>query len=401
MHRCLSALATLVLTVVVLNSSVSAQEVFYEAEDVFPLRSEHNHAPGIVELPNGDFLCSWYRGSGERKSDDVAVLGALKKQGSNEWGPEFLMADYPGFPDCNTAMMVDSDERLWLFWPIILANTWESCLTNYMVTSEFDEQGRPVWGRHGVIFLKPDNFENELMDHMDRVLAARKEPLSERQAAYVAQFRRLAGDKLFQRLGWQPRCKPTVLPSGRILLPLYTDTFSVCIMAISDDNGRSWYPSKPIIGYGNIQASVVRRDDGTLVAYMRDNGFDRKIQMSESKDDGITWSICEPMDIPNPGAGLDAVRLENGHWALIYNDIPNGRNKLAVSISDDEGKTWKWTRRLEDQDSGSYHYPVIIQGKNGNLHAVYSYFTKKADGKEGKTMKHVEFNEEWVKAGSK
>ena len=52
------------------------------------------------------------------------------------------------------------------------------------------------------------------------------------------------------RLGWQTRCKPTVLPSGRILLPLYTDTFSVSLMAISDDGGKSWFASKPLAGFG-------------------------------------------------------------------------------------------------------------------------------------------------------
>ena len=37
-----------------------------EAELVFPLHAQHNHAPGIVECPNGDLLVSWYRGAGER-----------------------------------------------------------------------------------------------------------------------------------------------------------------------------------------------------------------------------------------------------------------------------------------------------------------------------------------------
>jgi len=41
------------------------------------------------------------------------------------------------------------------------------------------------------------------------------------------------------------------------------------------------------------------------------------------------------------------VRLANGHWLLVRNDTIRGRNSLAVSISDDEGKTWKWTRHLE------------------------------------------------------
>ncbi|MCY2996522.1 MAG: exo-alpha-sialidase, partial [Planctomycetota bacterium] len=52
-----------------------AQEIVYRSELVFPLRADHNHAPSIVELPDGSFLASWYRGSGERKADDVAVFG--------------------------------------------------------------------------------------------------------------------------------------------------------------------------------------------------------------------------------------------------------------------------------------------------------------------------------------
>ncbi len=34
-----------------------------QSELIFPLNSQHNHAPGIVECPNGDLLVSWYRGS--------------------------------------------------------------------------------------------------------------------------------------------------------------------------------------------------------------------------------------------------------------------------------------------------------------------------------------------------
>jgi len=88
---------------------------FHKAELVFPLHSKHNHAPGIVECPNGDLLVSWYRGSGERSADDVAVYGARSRKGTGRWSEAFLMADLPGFPDCNTAMHLDAKGRLWLF----------------------------------------------------------------------------------------------------------------------------------------------------------------------------------------------------------------------------------------------------------------------------------------------
>jgi hypothetical protein len=42
-----------------------------------------------------------------------------------------------------------------------------------------------------------------------------------------------------------PRVHVTVLPSDRWLLPLYSDTFSVSIVAISDDKGATWVTSSP------------------------------------------------------------------------------------------------------------------------------------------------------------
>jgi hypothetical protein len=366
----------------------------YEAELIFPLHAQHNHAPGIVECPNDDLLVSWYRGSGERRSDDVAVFGARRKNGEATWSDAFLMADRPGFPDCNTTMMIDGRGRLWLFWPTIIANTWESCLTNFRVSTDFSGPGAPKWAREGLVLIKPDDFRDEALKLLDERLAGWDLLLPESRRKGLDELKARLGDKLYQRLGWQPRCKPTVLPTGRILLPLYSDTFSISIMSVSDDGGETWYASKPLIGFGNIQPAVLRRDDGTLVAYMRENGPRDRIRVSESKDDGLTWGPVGVSEFPNPGSGVDGVRLANGHWLLVYNDTVTGRNSLAVSLSDDEGRTWNWTRHLEKHESGSYHYPAVIQGRDGTIHAVYSYFVS-----GGKSMKHAAFNEEWIRAG--
>lgn len=374
--------------------TLCGQSAELQSELVFPLHAAHNHAPGIVECGNGDLLASWYRGSGERTADDVAVYGARLKKGAQQWSEPFVMADRPGFPDCNTCMMIDSEERLWLFWPTILANTWESCLTNYAVASEYTGEGSPRWQREGLILLKPDDFSQAGNKLLDEATAQLSGVMSERLKEEVGRIRDRLPNKLYQRLGWQPRCKPTVLPSGRILLPLYTDTFSISIMAISDDQGASWYASQPLLGLGNIQPAVLRRDNGTLVAYMRENGALNKIRVCESPDDGISWGAVGVSELPNPGSGLDGVRLANGHWLLIYNDQIDGRNSLAVSISTDEGKSWGATQHLEAQASGSFHYPAVIQGRDGRIHAIYSYFV---DG--GKSMKHAAFDEAWVLQG--
>ena len=376
--------------------ALTAQEdrPFHEAELVFPLHKQHNHAPGVVECPNGDLLVSWYRGSGERSADDVAVYGTRRQTGSDKWSDAFLMADTPGFPDCNTAMFVDKDGKLWLFWPVILANSWESCLTHYRVSSDYQKDGAPKWEWQGNIPLKPKDFEEVMI----REFAAWKKQIGETSKVVVELsddfVKKKVNDKLLSRLGWQPRCKPTALASGRILLPLYSDTYSAGIMAISDDGGKTWTASKPLAGFGSIQPAVLERKDGSLVAYMRENGVFKKVRAAESRDSGVTWGTVTSTELPNPGSGLDAVRLSSGNWLLIYNDTVKGRASLAVSLSDDEGKSWKWTRHLEKQTEGSYHYPAVIQVKDGSIHAVYSYFVK-----DGKSMKHARFDEAWVKEG--
>ncbi len=369
----------------------AAAQPHFRAELVFPLHPQHNHAPAIVECPNGELLVSWYRGSGERKADDVAVYGARLRRGQKKWSEPFVMADTPGFPDGNTAMFIDSRKRLWLFWPIVLANTWESCVTSYRVSSRYDAKGPPRWNWQGQVLLRPESFVEE----MEKGLEARlkESVLPPEMTNRVAEVKRAIGDKLSQRLGWQPRCKPTVLRSGRMVLPLYSDTYSVSLMALSDDGGENWFASRPLAGYGNIQPAVLQKNDGTLVAYMRENGPLNRIRVAESRDDGMTWGPVGAAELPNPGSGLDAVRLNNGHWLLIYNDTTSGRHQLAVSISEDEGQSWKWTRHLENQPGGSFHYPAVVQGRDGTIHAIYSYFVT-----GGKSMKRAAFNEAWVKS---
>src|SRR5207253_219261 len=182
----------------------------------------------------------------------------------------------------------------------------------------------PAWDWQGALYLKPKDFEAAMLRGLED--RARLFPDSPRAGPdQLARLKERFGNKLLSRLGWQPRCKPTVLPSGRILLPLYSDTYSVSLMAISDDQGKTWTASQPLAGFGNIQPSVLRRKDGTLVAYMRENGPLHKVRVAESKDDGVTWGPVGVTDFPNPGSGLDAVALASGpghpgHWLLVYND---------------------------------------------------------------------------------
>ena len=409
------ALTCICLLVCVSVFAQTKTKPFLTSEIIFPLEHWHNHASCIVEAPNGDLLVCWFHGSGERTADDVIVEGARLKKGAKQWSPRFTMADTPGYPDTNCTMFVDPQGRLWLLWPTILANQWESALMKYKISSRWFGEGVPQWDVQEILHVTPGQEfvegVNKVMDQLAGTNALSSEYPKEKLDAYIARMRKMAADKLTRRIGWMTRAHPFILDSKRLIVPLYSDGFSISLMAISDDWGKTWHTSTPLVGGGNIQPSIVRKKDGTLYTLMRDNGpAPKRLHQSESKDDGDTWSPVTDSELPNPGSGAEIINLRNGHWALISNDSENSRSSLAVTISADEGKTWQWKRHLElepsSNESGRYHYPSLIQAKDGTLHASYSYHLNKKevsldkDGKEmRKTIKHAHFNEEWVMEG--
>jgi predicted neuraminidase len=409
------ALVSFALSFLGLSGVNATERTLFESEILFPLETWHNHASCIVETPRGDLLVCWFHGSGERTADDVKIEGARLKKGSRTWSPRFTMADTPAFPDGNPCMIIDPKGRLWFFHTIILANTWESALLKVRTSSDYERKGCPRWDSCDLVLLKPGKeFDTEvekwLPEIEKRVRALRLERGDKKDSQeMIDAMRQKAKDKLYRRLGWMTRAHPFILDGKRMILPLYHDGFSFSIMAITDDWGQTWHASAPLIGLGNIQPSIVQRKDGSLYTQMRDNGPPPHVlQQSDSRDRGETWSPVTDSDLPNPGAGAEIIGLRNGHWALISNDTPNGRHQLAVQLSDDEGRSWKWKRYLERDAAGggSYHYPSMIQAKDGTLHASYSYhlsrrnLPKDVDGDPAaKSIKHAHFNEAWVMEG--
>jgi len=378
-----------------LAAAAVAAQPLYKSELIFPPEKIHNHSSSVVELPNGNLLAVWYHGSGEREADDVVIDAARYNRKTGKWTAPFIIADTPGFPDSNPVVFIDSKQRLFLMWPTIIAHQWETALMKYRISTDYQqEQGPPKWEFQDNIIIIPKNIGEKTREVFGK-LAAGAGPTADRAKKEIEH----ADDMYFSRMGWFTRTHPLELPSGRILVPLYSDGYSYGIMAISDDHGYTWTGSEPIAGFGGVQPSVVRKKDGTLVAYLRDNGpAPKRAQFSHSEDNGVSWAPATDTDILNPGTSLEVIALRNGDWIMVYNDLESKRYSLVAAISDDEGKTWKWRRHLDGDPSkvstDEYHYPSVIQAKDGTIQMTYSYYTK-----AGQTIKHVQLSEDWVKAG--
>ncbi len=359
-----------------------------EGQFIFPLQGKHVHSSTITPLPDGRMAAAWFHGSGERSANDVVVQGAIYDPDAASWGPVSVFADTPNLPDCNPVLFTDPDGRLWLIWCVVQANRWEQCILKWRRASTIGADGVPVWDWQDIILLQPgEDFPEQLRAGFNAI--GYDQPMwAEYARAYDDLLVKAAEDPVKRNIGWMTRTNVTVLSSGRWVLPLYSDGYNVSLVALSDDEGATWRASAPIVGLGNIQPAVVERADGGLVAYMRDNGdVPKRIMTSTSADGGETWTPATDMDLPNPGASVAARALSNGRWVLAYNDLEDGRHRLAIATSDNEGASWKFRTYLDttDEGTGGFGYPTIAEDSEGRAHVTYSYSLRD----QGATIKHV------------
>jgi predicted glycoside hydrolase/deacetylase ChbG (UPF0249 family)/predicted neuraminidase len=368
----------------------NAGSFIIKEEFIFPFQNEHAHGSSIVMLPDGDMLACWFQGSGERTADDVRIMGARLKKGSNRWSDPFLMADTKGIPDCNPVLFLNRKNKLFLFWIAVVANKWENSILRYRTSSNLTGPGAPLWEWQDNILLKPDDSFAQEVDKKFGEMPENQAGWAGYAPLYDNMIREAGKDLLKRSIGWMTRIHPVTLENGRILLPLYSDGFNFSMAAISDDDGTSWRNSLPIVGRGPIQPAFAVRKDGTIVAYMRDSGdAPARVHISTSSDNGESWTASEKTDIPNE-ASVEICVLKDGKWAFVGNDITDGRYQLSLYISDDEGTSWKWKELIEYQadKKGSFSYPCLIQTGDGMLHLTYSYSL----GEGKKTIKHTVIN---------
>jgi len=191
--------------------------------------------------------------------------------------------------------------------------------------------------------------------------------------------------------------KPVQLAEGTIISPSSTEEFrpgpqqkTVEIwrahVELSSDGGVSWTKVGPLADPGQanvIQPTVLVHDDRRIQILLR--SMVGRVQEAWSSNQGQTWSAIAPTELPNPDSGIDAVKLRDGRFLLVYNHSTEGtgdRRVLNVAVSKD-GRQWYAALVLENQP-GEYSYPAVVQAASGLVHVTYTYNRRK--------IKHVVIN---------
>lgn len=153
-------------------------------------------------------------------------------------------------------------------------------------------------------------------------------------------------------------------------------------MSVSENDGSTWTPLKPIGGFGGIVAmsSVERLKDGRYMAFFHDDGrFFKdagqrsgfKVYATVSRDGGLTWGeprvvvehaeaqLCEP----------GVVRSPNGKQLAVLLRENSRKHNSFVAFSDDEGSTWSKPDELPGALTGDRH--VGRYARDGRLFITF------------------------------
>ncbi len=367
------------------NAAIIKDEFLYEKAS-FP----QAHASTITELKNGDLVAAYFGGTKER-NPDVCIWVSRKPKGADKWESPILAGDgvyQLGTKDAelagieknttpasagpikarkvalsgtlkrkacwNPVLFTMPDGEIWLFYKVgATIDDW----TGWLVKSR---DGGKTWTEREPLpkgFIGPVKNKPELING------------------------RLICGSSTEKDGWRFHVEILDMKTGKWK---YVGIVDAEKKARTDDVFTARDMTTPIYKEGkgpdyiySIQPSILKLKDGRLQVLMRTHNA--KLATSFSSDNGDTWSKVTLTDIPNNQSGTDAVTLKDGRHVLIYNDfetIPGTkkgpRTPISIAISDD-GTHWHHVLTLEDSPISQYSYPAIIQGKDGNLHCVYTW----------------------------
>lgn len=169
------------------------------------------------------------------------------------------------------------------------------------------------------------------------------------------------------------RNKPMELPDGSWLCGASIEQGGWRVhMERASNSGERWEKTGPLndpAEIAAIQPTILLHQNADLQILCRTKqGF---IAESWSRDAGKSWSTLTLTRLPNPNGAIDAVRLKDGRFLLVYNASASERNVLNLAVSRD-GRQWTPELVLEE-GIGEFSYPAVIQARDSLVHVTYSW----------------------------
>jgi predicted neuraminidase len=338
-----------------------------------------------MQLGNGDLACVWFGGTQEG-IPDISVWFSRLTPGAKAWTAPEKLSDDPTRSEQNPMLFPAPDGRLWLLWTAQLNGRQDTSFVRYRISSD----NGVTWGPIDTLIDEPGTF-------------IRQPILVTKDGAWILPV-------------FLCRTEPGIAWVGN-------DDISA--VKISRDQGRTWEHHEVPGSLGAVHMNVVDLGDEGLVAVYRSRWADH-VRLSRSTDGGVTWSAPENTALPNNNSSVQAIRLFDGHLAMVHNfssrldaqerrlslydeiEDPDAgeapvlaaedprptafwgapRAPMTLSISPDGGRTWPTRLDLEEGDgwclsnnskeskNRELSYPSIFQTSDGTVHVAYTWFRK-------------------------
>ena len=318
------------------------------------------HGASVIATPDG-LLATWYRATYEGAYD--AELVSSRFDGSR-WSPDAVVTNSARVSHdfgitikslANPVSFRRSENEIWLFFAASKLSGWATCEIGLI--RSFDNG--QTWGAAERLQASP--FLN--MSHLTKSV-------------------------------------PILFSDGRIGLPAYHEmNRKYPVLLVLDKDGR--VVDRRRMGDGGkvgYQPSIVPTGPATAIAFVRrlKSARPQSILISRTTDGGKTWTPPSPIDLPNPGGPISAIRYDASHILLAFNDDPKIERNITLALTDLEGKTFERVgvvaRMGEDNEKSAVTYPYLIESAPGQFDIVYS--------RPLKTINHVRFSSALVQHGS-
>ena len=316
------------------------------------------HTASICQLSDGRLAATWYGGSKEGASDTAIYLSTRNSGVPPSWTrPRVVVNRETASKELqrfvkkvgNAIIFADREDRLWLIYVTITVGGWSGSSLNVKISTDDGAN----WTPSQRLTLSP-----------------------------------------FLNLSELVRNNPVPLEDGGFVIPIYHEFLGkfpeLLWISVGANNQKVFFRKSRMDGGRTfIQPSVVAYGPRTATAFYRNCSDERNVGVALTRDAGATWSRPRGLDLPNPDSALNALRLSDGNILLVFNDSKHYRENLRFAISGDNGLNWTRIARLEDTKGQEFSYPYLIHGQGRRIHLVYTWRRKR--------IKHVEFNETWIR----
>jgi predicted neuraminidase len=173
-------------------------------------------------------------------------------------------------------------------------------------------------------------------------------------------------------------------PRGGILLPAYHETVKKFPLLLRIEKGRVVGREGPVVRGDLFQPAVVAGAGSAMELFLRSGeGAEAKIHYSHHDGTaGSDWSGPKPISIPNPNAGISALRLPGGDFLLAANPDSDSRENLVLFRAPAAEGPWRRVFTVDtaarepdetDLPRVEYSYPWLMLDRSGTGHLFYTW----------------------------